>query len=39
MSEPSARAPDLSPQQKRALLSQRLRNQTRHTVSELPLSY
>src|SRR6266436_938213 len=39
MSEPSARAPDLSPQQKRALLSQLLRNQARHAVSELPLSY
>ena len=39
MSEPSTRAPDLSPQQKRALLSQLLRHQARQTVSELPLSY
>jgi amino acid adenylation domain-containing protein len=38
MSEPSARVPDLSPQQKRALLSQLLGDQARHTVSELPLS-
>jgi amino acid adenylation domain-containing protein len=39
MSESSARAPDLSPQEKRTLLSQLLRHKTRPAVSELALSY
>src|SRR5262245_54099211 len=39
MSESSARATDLSPQEKRALLSQLLRNKARPTIAELPLSY